>query len=44
MSTNDQSVLHANQGIVQEENVTMEYIRDIFDEEGPFGEADCAGL
>lgn len=28
----------------QEENSKTEYIKDLFDEEGAFGEADCAGL
>lgn len=29
---------------VQDENPKNIFIKDIFDEEGPFGEADCAGL
>lgn len=29
---------------VQNEELDTEYIKDLFDDEGPFGEADCAGL
>lgn len=30
--------------LVQDANVKNEYIKNLFDEEGAFGEADCAGL
>jgi hypothetical protein len=44
MITNDQHLLHDHEVLMQNEIVPMEFIQNIFDEEGPFGEADCAGL
>lgn len=37
-------LLYSYEILVQDENVKNDYIKNLFDEEGAFGEADCAGL
>lgn len=41
--TQDQSVLYFENSL-NEGNLNPNFIENLFDEEGPFGEADCAGL
>jgi hypothetical protein len=44
MNANDTTILHRNEATVHHEVLAIEYIEDLFNDEGPFGEADCAGL
>ncbi|WP_293895000.1 hypothetical protein [Flavobacterium sp.] len=43
MTTQDPYVLYFESSL-NEGNLNPNYIEDLFDEDGPFGEADCAGL
>lgn len=43
MMTQDQSVLYFENSL-NEGNLNPNFIKNLFDEEGSFGEADCAGL
>ena len=43
MTTQDESVLYFESSL-NEANLNPNFIENLFDDEGPFGEADCAGL
>jgi hypothetical protein len=43
MNTIPTAVLQYHDILVQEEK-SKEFVKNLFDEEGPFGESDCAGL